>query len=100
MPQNSLAQREGDDRLRTGIDLPGFCQISDKVLEIPIIFDQSIENEPVDVAGSRVLGEDRVEKGGISDGTDEELIDLLDGPETYKNNADSHENKKKDGKNE
>jgi len=55
MPSDSPAEKEGNDRFRAGFHLPGFGQISDEVLEISVVFDQPVENEPGDITGSRVL---------------------------------------------
>ena len=51
MPEDTLSQEEGDHRFRTFLNLPGFCQFSNKVLKISIILNQSVENEAVDVTG-------------------------------------------------
>ena len=45
MPEDSLSQKEGDLRFRPCLDLPGLCQIADKVLKISVVFDQTVENE-------------------------------------------------------
>ncbi len=56
MPEDALPQKEGDLRFRPCLDLPGFRQNSDKILEISVVFDQTVENKTVDIAGGRILG--------------------------------------------
>jgi hypothetical protein len=69
-------------------------------LKIPVILDQSVENKAVDITGGRVLRKDRIEKGGIADRTDDQLVDLLWRSRTNKDNIDHQKDKKKDGRNE
>lgn len=77
MPEDPLPEEESDHRFWTFLNLPGFGQISHKVLKISVIFNQSVEDEGVDFAGSRILSKDRIEKGGITDRADDQLVDLL-----------------------
>jgi hypothetical protein len=77
MPEDALSQEEGDFRFRAFLDLPRFRQLSDKTLEVSVVFDQAVENKGVDVAGGRILGKDGIEKGGIANRTDDQLVDLL-----------------------
>jgi len=98
MPNHTLSQEERDFRCRASLDLPGFRQFSNETLEVSVIFDQAIEDEGVDVAGGRILGKDGIEKGGVADRTDDQLVDLLGRPGADENNIDPQEDKKKDGK--
>ena len=100
MPKDTFSQKEGDLRFGPLLDLPGFCQFTNKILEVPIVFEETVENERVDLAGSRVLGKNGIEKGGVADGTDDQLIDLLGRPGTNKNDIDRQKDDKEDGENE
>ena len=75
MPADSLAKIECDDRFRASLHLPGFCQVSNETVEIFVIFDQAVEDEPVDIAGCRVLSKDGIEKGSIANRADDQLVD-------------------------
>ena len=46
------------------------------------------------------MRKDRIEKGGIADRTDDQLVDLLWRSRTNKDNIDHQKDKKKDGRNE
>jgi hypothetical protein len=100
MPENALAQEERNDRFRTGLHLPGFCQVSDEAIEVSIVFNQTVEDETVNVAGGGVLGQDRVEKGSIANRTDDELVDPPVRSIAFKNDADDQDDDKKNGKTE
>jgi hypothetical protein len=100
VPENALAEEEGDDGLRTGLDLPGFCQISDKTVEVPVVLDQTVEDESVDLAGSGVLGQDGVEKGSITDRTDDELVDPQARSMFFEYEAEDQDDEKKSRKDE
>jgi hypothetical protein len=77
VPENALSEVKSDLGLRTSLYLPRLCQFSHEALKIPVIFNQSVEDKAVNIAGGRILGEDGVEKRGIADGTDDQLIHLL-----------------------
>ena len=96
MPADSLSQEEGDFRFRTFLDLPGLCQLANRVLEVPVIFDETIEDEAIDLARGGILGQDRIEKRGVSNRTDDQLIHLRGRPGADKDDVDSQENEKKD----
>jgi hypothetical protein len=98
MPEDTLSQEEGDHRFRTFLNLPGFCQFSNKVLKISIILNQSVENEAVDVTGGRILGKNGIEKRGVPNRTDNQLVDFLGRFGTNEDNIDPQENKKKNGR--
>ncbi len=100
MPVYTLSQKEGDFRFRAFLDLPGLCQLTHKVLQISIVLDQTVENKAVDIAGGRVLGEDRIEKGGIADRADDQLVDLLWRSRSDKDNIDYQKDEEEDGRNE
>jgi hypothetical protein len=97
MPENALSQKEGDHGLRTFLNLPGFCQFSNKVLKISIILDQAIKHEGVNITGSRILSKDGIEKGGIANGTDDQLIDLQGRPGTDEENIDPQKDEEENG---
>jgi len=46
------------------------------------------------------LGEDRVEKGGIADRTDDQLVDFLRRSRADKDNIDSQKDEKENGRDE
>jgi len=51
MPKDTSSHKKGDLRFRPLLDLPGFCQFSNKMLEVPIVFDETVKNERVNFAG-------------------------------------------------
>jgi len=95
MPADSLSQEEGDLRFRSFLDFPGLCELAHQVLEVPVIFDQTVEDETIDLARGRILGQDRIEIGRIPNRTDNQLIHLRGRPGADKDDVDSQENEKK-----
>jgi hypothetical protein len=98
VPEDSFSQKEGDDRFRADFDVPGFCQISHKAIQVSVVFDQSIEDEGVNLAGGRILGKDGVEKGGIGRVADNQLVGSRMGTEGFKDEAGYKNNKKEQRK--
>ncbi len=98
MPEDPLTQKERDLRFSPLLDFPRFRQFSDKPLEIPIVFDQAVEDEAVDFAGSRILCKNGIEIGSVTDRTLNELIHLHGWPGADKNDIDREEDEKKYGR--
>ena len=100
VPENTLSQGKSNLWFFTFFNFPGFRQFSDKALEVTIVFDQSIENEAIDVTGGRILGKNGIEKGGIADGADDQLVDPLRRSGTDEDNINPQEDEEKDGEDE
>jgi hypothetical protein len=50
VPEGTLSKKEGYLGLRSTLNLPRFGKVSNKTIEVSVIFDQPIEDEGVDVA--------------------------------------------------
>jgi len=76
MPENPSAQEEGDLRFGPFLDLPRFRQLTDKVLEVSVVFDQTVEHKPL-ISLEAESWRESDEIGGITDGTHHQLVDFL-----------------------
>ena len=66
MPAHPLAQVEGDDEAIRR-DLPGFGQVAHDV-HVLIVFDESVKDQPSDLVGCGIGGQQRDEVRGVADG--------------------------------
>lgn len=96
MPEYSLAQKESDLGLRSILNLPRLCEFSNKAVEVLIIFDQPVEDEGVDITGGRILSKNGIEKRGIPDRADDELVDPWVGLIAFIDQGDQQQNEKKE----
>jgi hypothetical protein len=99
VPEDPLSQKESDFGFRPLLDLPRFRQIADKILEVSVVLDQTVENKTINVAGGGILGKNWIEIGGITDGTFHELVDFLGWTDADKNDIDPQKDKEKYGRN-
>jgi len=88
VPEYPSPEKEGDLRFRSRSNLPGFCKVPYKSLEISVIFDQAVKDEAIDIARSGVLGQDRIEIRSVSDRTDNQLVDQRGRAGTHKDKID------------
>ena len=95
MPEDPFTKTEGYPGLWSTLNLPRFCKVSDKFLEISIVLDQSVEDKAIDVTGGRILREDGIKKRGIANRADDQLVDLLWRSEAYKENIDPQNDEEK-----
>jgi hypothetical protein len=98
MPEDPLTQKERDLRFGPLLDFPRFCQFSNKILEVSVVFDQAVEDEAVDFAGSRILCKNGIKIGGVTNRTLNQLIHLHGWPRADKNDIDHEKNEKKYGR--
>jgi hypothetical protein len=100
MPEDAFSQEESDDRFWTFLNRPGLRQFSDKTVKIPVVFDQPVEDEAVDVTGGRILCKNGIKKGGIANRALNQLIHFLRRLGANEDNTDRKQQKKKDWRNE
>jgi hypothetical protein len=94
MPKDTPSQKECNLRFRPLFDLPRLCQNPDKLFEIFVVFDQTIENKSINVAGSGILCKNRIEKGSVTDRALNQLIYLHGGTGAHKNDIDRQKSEK------
>ncbi len=66
VPLEALPEVE-DDLQAAAVHLPGLGQVP-RELQILVVFDQAIEDQPADLVGSRIGGQDGVQAGGVPQG--------------------------------
>jgi hypothetical protein len=94
MPEDPLTQKECDLRFSPLFDLPRFRQLSNEVLEVSVIFDQTVKNKTVNIAGGGILGKNWIEIGSITDGAHHQLVDFLEWSGADKNDIDREKDEK------
>ena len=99
VPEDPFAKKEGDLGFWTMFQLPGFCQLSHKTVQVLIVLDQTVKDEGLNVTGGRILGKDWVQERGIADRTDDQLVHLRSRPGADEKKADPQQEEKEDRRN-